>query len=364
MLLDYAHGHRVVAIIGLTKNTGKTTTFNHLVRQATERERTQGSPLPLGLTSIGRNGERWDAITRERKPLIWAPTAVWLATTEVALNKSRARLSHPSVVMGSPFGPILLGRVAVPGYVELIGPQTSAGVSAVTRRLREAGAELILVDGTFGRRFTADAGLSDGLIIATGATAGNTLQAVVERTCSVANLYRLPPAPESLQHRAAIALQATCVTLLTADGAGVSLPFHTALGRAPEIVEIIRTGRYADAPLPPVEALVLPGALTNSVATELSAAGVGSLAIIVTDPSCLLLDGAHARRLSNRGISLYALHVTPLLAVTINPYKCSDQRLPADELRDALARALAPVPVVNVADEGAVLAGAQPDGLF
>lgn len=342
MLLDVLQGHRIVAIIGLTKNTGKTTTFNHLVRQAI------GRGLQPGLVSIGRNGERWDALTRERKPLIWAPSGAWVATAETALVKSRVQLRHTSVVVESPFGPILLGQVLEPGPVELIGPQTGAGVRAVAQALLAAGAEFVLVDGTFGRRFTAAAGLSDGLILATGATAGNTLQAVVERTRYLAGLFQLPPPPGRLRDQAARLLESGRVSLVTAGGESVALPFRTALGQGAAIVEAIRSQAA------PVEALVLPGALTNGLAGDLAAAG-GPPAIVVADPACLLLDAPHARRLIDHGVRCYPLRVTPLLAVTVNPYRGGGRSLPASELRELLAEALAPVPVVNVTDEGAVL---------
>ncbi|HBY98086.1 MAG TPA: hypothetical protein DEP84_29785, partial [Chloroflexi bacterium] len=149
--------------------------------------------------------------------------------------------------------------------------------------------------------------------------------------------------------------------LLTAGGGSVALPWRTALGQGAAIAETLRTGNHQGVSLLPVEALVLPGALTNGVANELAAGDAGPLAIVVPDAACLLLDAPHARRLGDRGISLAPLHVTPLLAVTVNPYRHGRQSLPAGELRDALAGALAPVPVINVADEGAVLATAQLD---
>lgn len=338
MLLDHLAGRPVVSIVGLTKNTGKTTTFNHLVRQATERG------TPLGLTSIGRNGEAWDAITREPKPPIWAPEGAWIVTAETAIAKSQVRLRQQAEVTNSPFGSIVLGQVETPGHVELIGPQTSSGVATATRALRQAGAGLVMLDGTFARRFTATADLCDGLVLATGATAGNTPQAVVERTRYLADLFRLAAPPEPLRSRAAAALQAGSVALLTSDGASVTLPFRTGLGNGPAIAERLRAHAGC------VEALVLPGGLANGLADDLAAAG-GPLAIVVGDPACLLLDAPHARRLRDAGITLHALAGTSLLAVTVNPYKGAGQSYPADELREALTAALAPVAVINVAEE-------------
>lgn len=340
MLFDLVHGRRVVAIIGLTKNTGKTTTFNHLVRQA------HGAGVTLGLTSIGRNGEQWDSVTRERKPLIWAPEGAWVATAQVALEKSLVCLHRPRVAIGSSFGSILIGQVVTPGYIELIGPQTGGSVRQVTAALRESGADLVLVDGTFGRRFTAAAELSDGLVIATGATAGNNLRAVTERTRFLVSLFQLPAAPAQLRAAARAAEAMGQVALIDADGAAHPLPVATALGHGTAIAEAAATAAAA--------ALFLPGALTNGLAEALSTLS-RPLAVIVTDPASLMLDAPRLRRLRDAGITLHPLHTTPLLAVTLNPYKGCGSYLPATELQQAIAEAVAPVPVINVADEGALL---------
>ena len=44
-------GLRTVAVMGMTKNTGKTVSLNHLLEQA------QLAHVAVGLTSIGRDGE-------------------------------------------------------------------------------------------------------------------------------------------------------------------------------------------------------------------------------------------------------------------------------------------------------------------
>ena len=49
-LLERLRGHGSVAIIGMSKNSGKTVTLNALLAEAEEEE------VCVGLTSIGRDG--------------------------------------------------------------------------------------------------------------------------------------------------------------------------------------------------------------------------------------------------------------------------------------------------------------------
>ena len=49
-------GLRTVAVMGMTKNTGKTVCLNHLLEQA------QAAHVAVGLSSIGRDGEERDMV--------------------------------------------------------------------------------------------------------------------------------------------------------------------------------------------------------------------------------------------------------------------------------------------------------------
>lgn len=62
MLKEYIQSVRSLSIIGMCKNAGKTTVLNKLIAELNE------SRVRLGLTSIGRDGESTDLVTRTAKP--------------------------------------------------------------------------------------------------------------------------------------------------------------------------------------------------------------------------------------------------------------------------------------------------------
>ena len=69
-------GPGVVAVMGMTKNTGKTVALNHLLARAA------ADHVAVGLTSIGRDGEDRDAVFSIPKPpvLAWPGTLVATVT--------------------------------------------------------------------------------------------------------------------------------------------------------------------------------------------------------------------------------------------------------------------------------------------
>ena len=74
MLKEYIQGVRSLSIIGMCKNAGKTTVLNKLIAELNE------SSVCLGLTSIGRDGESTDLVTRTAKPGIYVYEGTLVAT--------------------------------------------------------------------------------------------------------------------------------------------------------------------------------------------------------------------------------------------------------------------------------------------
>ena len=73
-----------LAIIGLSKNAGKTTCLNHIIAAWQETSQLR----PLALTSVGRDGELEDILSGNPKPRIYVQTGTLIASAEGALLRS------------------------------------------------------------------------------------------------------------------------------------------------------------------------------------------------------------------------------------------------------------------------------------
>jgi len=80
-ILKLLKPYKSVSIIGMNKNVGKTTTLNHILKEA------RGS-VSLGLTSIGRDGEELDRVTATEKPKIYIEKGTVIATAKQCLLNS------------------------------------------------------------------------------------------------------------------------------------------------------------------------------------------------------------------------------------------------------------------------------------
>src|SRR4029077_20709959 len=150
--------------------------------------------LPVGVTSIGRDGEEHDVIdARIEKPRVNLQAGSLLATTAALLRASAVvheRLAQTGV--RTPLGEVVLARLSEQGTVEVAGPSAAAEVRAVSEQMAELGAEQVLIDGAIDRRAASSPAVADGLVMATGAILGEDIDEVVTATRDAVELVRLP----------------------------------------------------------------------------------------------------------------------------------------------------------------------------
>lgn len=361
-LLEVVHRHddaiggpADLAIVGTAKNVGKTTTFNWLL----ERLEDGG---PLGLTSVGRDGEEMDAVTDLPKPRINPPVGTLVATSETSAKRSGSRLAR---IAQTPYwtalGPVALYRVAASGPVELSGPVSAEDAADVRRLLRAAGARRVLVDGAIDRKASASARVADAVILATGLallesgggrlagiretpgrvatqaperprTEGERIAEVVRRSAGILRMLALPGEPERTVPESDV------TGAFLPDGRFVPWDGATVLEHGDRLVRWIP---------PEAEAVVLAGALTEGVAQALLDSERRHLRVLVPDGTHLLCSAESYDRLLMRGHSLVAARPIQVLAVTVNPTSPHAPGVDARRLLDAMRQAI-PLPVFDL----------------
>ena len=330
MLLNLvaAAGARIVAVVGLAKNAGKTVALNSLVRQAARKS------VPLGLTSLGYDGERVDRLTRQAKPRITVQPGTIIATAQDTLTRATASLELLHITNHrTALGPIVLARVREPGSVELAGPAALADLQQVAAAMLAYQAVQVLIDGALNRIGSAAPRVSQATILATGASVAPSQAQVVARTLHAVALLAAAAPPATVAQTAQAAFAAERVAYWHPERGPWQSSQPTALGQPAAILAELANATH----------LCIPGAVTNSLVQALLQHSPGSAvpAIVVPSGTHIFATQSVWQRYLNRGGSLAALQRTPVLAVTVNPGS-----MPA--LGQALASALHPLPVYDL----------------
>jgi len=327
-------GTRMLALVGLAKNTGKTESLAALLREHAAAGR------PVGVTSIGRDGEARDVIdARIEKPRVRLQAGDLVATTGALLRASgvaHERLTKTGV--RTPLGEVLIARCSQPGAVEVAGPSAAADLRAVGEEMLLLGAEQVLLDGAIDRRAASSPAVADGLVMATGAILAEDIQEVASATADAVDVVRLPVAQDPRGD--------TPGTGEEHDAEWVQLDRRIVLGAEPsEIAALLRQHPQADT-------LTVDGALSERFLEGLlaarSARGERQLRIVAGDPTKVFLSRHGPSWYARQGVAIEVRRPIALKAITVNPVAPQSHRFDSRELCHLIAAVVGGIPVLDV----------------
>lgn len=298
-----------LAVMGMTKNTGKTVTLNHLLRQA------QRSRRVVGLTSIGRDGEERDQVYQFEKPPVTVPQGCLVATAKDTLYRAKARYKLMGTTgVHSPMGDIVLVKVTEAGDMEVAGPSRSQDQIKVMALLRQCGADLVLLDGALGRSHHASPSVADGVVLATGAALGGGMADVIKKTDERLALLTLPGGDGDWHQR----LQTTMFE------AGVSLWSEQGQALWSDTIATLNADQILAEQLVATQAQVV--AVSGAVGRRLwlvllqAATRRPGLRLIVQDGTRVFVDAAALQAFKRAGGTVAAWRGIRMLGVTLNPF--------------------------------------------
>lgn len=330
MLYELVKPYSSVSTIGMCKNAGKTTVLNSLIGAC------QAHGECIGLTSIGRDGERSDVVTSTKKPEIYAFSGTVIATAEEALplgDISREILLTTG--MPTPMGEVVIVRAHSDGFVQLAGPSMTAQLRALKAQMSGFGLNRVFIDGALSRKSLAMPSVSDAAILCTGASYSQDMRRTVADTAHAAALMRLPgtvrgDVPTEPEGK---------FTVLSADK---SYAFENAADAA----DGFRNEK--------AEALFVKGGVTDPMLEALFSAGraLEGAELICEDGSRLLVSSKNYEKLLRVGARVTVQTVTKLLAVTVNPFSAFGNHYDRERFFAAMRSALPEeIPVFDVKKE-------------
>lgn len=333
-----------LALIGMSKNAGKTTCMNHIIA-AWE---ISGQRRPLALTSIGRDGETEDILSGRAKPRIYIPARTLIASAESTLQRSDALLEILELSnVRTAVGEVIVCRALSDGYVELAGPSTSEDISAISDLLIKHEPDcFFIIDGALSRRSQAGSGISEAVILAVSAGTSSNPEILAEKTTFALRLLQTPPINAEEQNELAIAIEdnpgARCIFMNHGqDQEGSSAVYLPSLvGYGEDISRELRQSTYL---------LFLRGAVTDQVITELLKEPYFSdLKLVVEDGTRLFLKPESTHKLQNRNIVLSVMDALDVRLVCLNPTRSNGQLLSPEPLLTALRQKITNIPVVDL----------------
>lgn len=301
--------HKIISIVGMAKNSGKTVTLNKIIEDAIDNS------IILGLTSTGRDGEGQDIVTKTEKPSIYAEEGTFVATSTETLELGDARIEILDITdYSTPLGKIVIGRVKESGYIQLAGPQTNKGIRAVSEIMLKLGAQLVLIDGAINRVASASPSVSEGVVLATGAVLSRDMDKVIEETIHTINLFQLPAVKDNMAESILEELIENGKPAIIDNQYNITqLNIKTALNSGTTIAQSITDeSKY----------VVLPGSLVKKTIEDIVSTTdkYKKVKFIVNDGTKIFIDPRDWLIYKSKGLDVQVLESVNVVLVTINPY--------------------------------------------
>ena len=330
--------YKVLSLVGMSKNAGKTTALNFLIDEASEED------VITGITSTGRDGEGTDLVTGTDKPkvFVYEDSIVTIPVDLYDMADAGIEIIKRTD-FHSTFGNILLCRVLDQGYVQVAGPTSTADQKKLSGEMLELGAENVLIDGAIDRRSIASPFASDAIILSTGAVLSRDLRVVVEDTMHVVDLYSLPEfgMKEAEKELAAQLKNQEYYdnTVIIRDGSLESQSCMTGLMAGTKLDRQINDE---------TEFIYIPGALTQTTLEHIIPERLKQVTFVVKDPTKIFIDRMTFRRLRKKGLKLKVLRGIKVAAITVNPYAPEGYSFGNNALLSAMRNAAGDLPVLDV----------------
>ena len=327
---------RTLAVMGMSKNTGKTVALNHLLAQAAQ------DGVNIGVTSIGRDGEERDQVFFIPKPpvRVWSGTLV--ATARATLPRAKLRCEFiAGTGIASAMGEIVIVKTLDQGEMEIAGASRGSDQRQIIHQLQQCGATQVLLDGALGRSQHASPAIADAVLLATGAALGGGITDVIRKTRERLAILGIAPVDASTQ---------ALVAPLFATG-GVALWDRAGTLLFQEPIASLNAGavllQYSEAD---IGAIALSGAVGRSLWQALTTLATRhpGLTVVVADGTRLFVENNDLLALEQLGARLLAWQAIRVAGITLNPYSPMGGSFVAEEFLAAARKAFADYVVSDV----------------
>ena len=329
-LIEAIKQFKSVSIVGMAKNTGKTTCLNYVVSRLQQEE------LHLAITSIGVDGEERDVLYQTPKPRITITEPMIFITAE----NDYANKEFPADVLKiserfTPLGRLITARAKGSGRVVLSGPSDSKWLTEMIEGMDTYGVQLTLVDGALSRLSLASPAVTDAMILCTGAACSAQLSKVIDKTKFQCKLIDLEQVDQSKVHQL--------------------MPLEHDVWLWNEVCnEWIKIGdsvftleKESNEWMNQLHTLYVSGAVTDYFLKGLSRKRDRGIEIIVRDFTKLFIEPTTYERFVRRGGRIKVLQKAKLIAVCTNPVSPEGTHLNPIALRAKMEEALL-LPVYDI----------------
>lgn len=313
--------------MGNTKNAGKTTVLNYYLEKLKK---------PVGLSSIGLDGEEIDQVNFLEKPRIFVDKGYFIATASEALKYFTCRYDIiRNTGIFTSIGEVIIVRVTSPGKALIAGPAKVNEMAKIIEFLNNEPVDKIIIDGAFSRQIFSR--LSQATILVIGANYSNDIDLVVKNAkLNIDQLNLDVFNDERLRNQKNICLIDRSNNL-------EQLEFSTVIGNV---------DKFFDLDFTKIKYVFFPKSLTNQFVEKLVKERHDlHFDIILDSPTYLQLNDKNLENIFRLKNKIFVTNPVNLAAIYYNPFSPRGYEFSDSDFKEKLEKALKQK-VYNVLKDG------------
>jgi hypothetical protein len=338
--------YKSVSIVGMAKNTGKTTCLNYVLNRLEEEN------CKVAVTSIGVDGEERDVLYDTLKPRIYLKKGNYFITSEKHFEECELQAKILTVSnKTTALGRLITGQVEKEGRIILSGPSDSAWLHSCIESMSDLNVDLTLVDGALSRMSLASPAITDAMILCTGAACSIQLEQLIKKVKYLCDLIALPQVDKNLAKICEPVQEG--VWALTAKDTVNDFAINNSSTVAEFLAEKITNSLFLNVQstnelLEKYTNFYVSGALTNNFLKMLTVEEkVAEIKLIVRDFSKIFVEPATFKRFIRRGGKIQVLQQAKLLSICTNPTSPEGYNYESELLRSSIQKELN-IPVYDI----------------
>ncbi len=286
--------HKVISLVGMSKNAGKTTVLNQLLEEQNTK---------CAITSIGLDGEKIDNVNKMPKPRIKVKKGTLIATAEETLKEAEILYAiHENTRINTALGNIIVIEALSEGYVLVAGPSTKTKMKYLVDRLRKYSLDHIFLDGALFRKSFSTNQIVDAMILVTGAAYNKDMEITIKDTKILLDQLSLDISKDNYNF-----------PLIDKSNNGFMIT--KGFDKDTTLDMIIKNSIN-------VKYLKIKGALTNKIAKRIIDHRIFFINAVIEldDTISFLCDARYYEKLKRVNITFQVENKIPVLFLGINPY--------------------------------------------
>jgi hypothetical protein len=318
----YASKSKITALVGLSKNAGKTSFLNWLTSTLFLAE--------AGIITTGRDGEDFDLISKQQKPKVLVPASYFFSTWthQISVNSPYMEVLErlPYKAAGKS---LWLVKAKTHLHTEVVGPASVFEQIELAKKILSCGAKHVFIDGSLDRKSIVLARELEQFFLIVSPALGSFTD-ILQETGRVVTLASIPT-EKSIELYSTIAFHNGKKCVIT--------DFETLLGNEKEITTLISTEKK-------VVWFFIPGVITERMLQMLKPLFYKyKCSLYMEHPFQLLLSASSLLGLSG---NVYTKRQSRLCGIAVNSFSANGNHIDSQELLSEMQNQFKPIPVVDI----------------